>query len=82
MRFHVPQCFAAPQNLKRIVGLRLGLKCVQGRSASSDGSFSPVKCAELAGLSDEEQMGRMIFVVACSLAVLSFWSSGSGREGY
>jgi hypothetical protein len=25
MRFHVPQCFAAPQYFQRIVGLRLGL---------------------------------------------------------
>jgi hypothetical protein len=60
MRFRVLLCFAAPQNFKRIVGLRVGLKCVQGRSASSDGSFSPVKCAELASQNEEEQMGRMI----------------------
>lgn len=82
MRFHIPQCSQHPKISNALSGFVLGSSVYRGAAPQATEVFSPVKCAELAGLSDEEQMGRMIFVVACSLAVLSFWSSGSGREGY
>ena len=58
MRFVVPQCFAAPQNFKRIVGLRLGLLGLyRGAALIATDVFQRIP------------MVRMIVVVACSLAV-------------
>src|ERR1700730_10396041 len=64
MRFHRPQCFAATQNFKCIVGRRLGLPSLYKVAVL-------IATRRLSWLTKVEfPMVRMIVVVACSLAVL------------